>query len=433
MPAASDVATSAKATLTINDQSPVALEGLVGTENELGLDVTALRAKTKAITLDPGYRNTGSCTSDITFINPEAGTLRYRGYPIEELAEHCSFLETAYLLIYGELPDQKTLDTFVSLVSDNTAVNDGLLKILDGFPPDASPMAMLSACINGLCGYHPEVLQVEYEEHFDVTAAKLLGKVSTLAAAIYRHRNHEPGHPTPRPDLDYTTDLLRMSFADGHVDKGTAKAMDLIFLLHADHEQNCSASTCRMVGSSHANLFASCAAAVCALWGPLHGGANAEIMNQLQRIHDGQSIDPDSFIAGVKEKKYRLFGFGHPVYKNYDPRARILKAQADAVLTGMDRQDDPLLKIAKRLEEVALADDYFVSRNLYPNVDFYSGLIMRAMNVPTDMFTVLFAVGRMPGWIAQWKETRDQAGKIYRPRQIYTGPAERHVVPAGER
>ncbi len=433
MPAATDVSAAPKGTLTINDGQPFEMSGLVGTEGEVGLDITALRSSTKAITLDPGYRNTGSCTSDITFIDPEEGVLRYRGHAIEDLAENCSFLETAYLLSYGDLPDQKTLDSFIGLVQSNASVDEGLFRILDGFPRDASPMAMLSACLNGLCGYHPEVLEDDYTKHFDTTAAKLLGKVSTLAAAIYRHRNGEGGHPTPEAGHDYTSDFLRMSFSDGHVDPTVAKALDLIFLLHADHEQNCSASTCRMVGSSHANLFASCAAAVCALWGPLHGGANVEIMNQLQRIHDDDAIDPDSFVAGVKEKKYRLFGFGHPVYKNYDPRARILKGQADAVLASMNRQDDPLLKIAKRLEEVALADDYFVSRNLYPNVDFYSGIIMRAMGVPTDMFTVLFAVGRMPGWIAQWKETRDQKGKIYRPRQIYTGPGERKVTPVGSR
>ena len=423
-PASKNKATTA--TLDLDDGQRIELPVVVGSEGERAVDVTALRAKTGYITLDPGYRNTGSCTSAITFINPEEGVLQYRGTNIEELAESCGFLETAYLLIYGDRPDKGQLDAFVKRVGENAAVDEGLLKILDGFPRDASPMAMLSACLNGLCGYHPEVMDADYAKHFDASAAKLIGKVATLGAAIGRHAAGDHARPSPDASLDYTTDFLAMLRGE-RPDPAVAKALDLIFLLHADHEQNCSASTCRMVGSSHANLFASCAAAVCALWGPLHGGANVEIMSQLQEIHDDDGLDPDSFIAGVKEKKYRLFGFGHPVYKNYDPRARILKGQADAVLKAMNKSDDPLLKIAKRLEEVALADDYFVSRNLYPNVDFYSGIIMRAMGVPTEMFTVLFAVGRMPGWVAQWKEVRDSKTKIYRPRQIYTGPTGRHV------
>ncbi len=433
MPPSDAATTDQPATLSLAGGVSQEMKVYIGTEGEQAIDITALRSATKHITLDPGYRNTGSCTSDITFINPEAGVLRYRGHPIEQLAERSGFLETAYLLIYGNLPNQSEHDSFLKLVGEHSEVDEGLLKILDGFPRDASPMAMLSACLNGLCGYHPEVMEVDYTNHFDASAAKLLGKTATLAAAIYRHRDGNDEHPMPDAGKDYTTNFLGMSISGGNVDPTTAKALDLIFLLHADHEQNCSASTCRMVGSSHCNLFASCAAAVCALWGPLHGGANVEIMNQLQEIHDDDSLDPDSFIAGVKEKKYRLFGFGHPVYKNYDPRARILKGQADAVLKAMNKDNDPLLKIAKRLEEVALADDYFVSRNLYPNVDFYSGIIMRAMGVPTDMFTVLFALGRMPGWIAQWKETRDQKGKIYRPRQVYTGPGEREVKPVEQR
>jgi len=327
------------------------------------------------------------------------------------------------LLIDGKLPTAEQLKSFVDRVHANTAVDDRLLGILQGFPKDASPMAMLSACINGLCGYHPEVLDVNYEKHFEHTSAQLLGKIRTLAAAIYRHSE---GLPAIAPCGNagaadtYTLDFLNMTFGND-VKPEVAEALDLIFLLHADHEQNCSASTCRMVGSSHANLFASCAAAVCALWGPLHGGANVEIMNQLEEINK-TGIDPDDFLAGVKAKKYRLFGFGHPIYRNYDPRARILKKAAERVLASLNDANDPLLKVARRLEEVALQDDYFVSRKLYPNVDFYSGIIMRAIGVPTDMFTVMFAVGRMPGWIAQWKEVRDQKGKIYRPRQIYTGP-----------
>ena len=420
------------ATLTL-DGSEHELGVYEGSEGERAIDITKLRSAAGVITLDPGYRNTGSTTSAITFINPEQGVLRYRGIAIEDLAESSSFLETAYLLIFGGLPTRGELDEWTGLVMGHADVDDRLLTILDGFPRDASPMAMLSACLNGLCGYHPEVMDADYAAHFKLSAAKLIGKTATLAAAIYCHAQDKDCKIKPDASGDYTANFLRMSFAGGEVDSTVSRALDLIFLLHADHEQNCSASTCRMVGSSHANLFASCAAAVCALWGPLHGGANVEIMNQLQQIHDDPDIDPDSFIAGVKDKKYRLFGFGHPVYKNYDPRARILKGQADSVLAAMNKQDDPLLKIAKRLEEVALADDYFVSRNLYPNVDFYSGIIMRAMGVPTDMFTVLFAIGRMPGWVAQYKEVRDQAGKIYRPRQLFVGPTDESVTPLGDR
>ncbi|MGN6505521.1 MAG: citrate synthase [Tepidisphaeraceae bacterium] len=412
------------ATLTI-DGKTLELPITQGTEGELAVDVTKLRDQTGYITLDPGYRNTGSCTSGITFIDAEKGILRYRGYPIEQLAEKSTFLETASLLINGQLPSASELDAFAGRVTEHTPVDERLLGILKGFPSNASPMAMLSACINGLCGYHPEVLDVDYEQHFPVTSAKLIAKIRTLAAAIYRHTQGKHALPAPKhagkaQANEYTADFLRMLF-EGEVKPEVARALDLIFLLHADHEQNCSASTCRMVGSSHANLFASCAAAVCALWGPLHGGANVEIMNQLEQIHNDK-IDPDDFLAGVKAKKYRLFGFGHPIYRNDDPRARILGQAAEQVLTALNVGDDPLLKIARRLEKVALADDYFVSRKLYPNVDFYSGIIMRAMGVPTEMFTVLFAVGRMPGYIAQWKEVRDGKGKIYRPRQIYVGP-----------
>jgi citrate synthase len=412
------------ATLQLDDGRSLDLPVLVGSEGERAVDVTALRDQTGYITLDPGYRNTGSCESAITYIDAEAGILRYRGYPIEELAERSNFLATAYLLIYGDLPDASRLEEFTALVGKHAPVDERLLNILDGFPRDASPMAMLSACVNGLVGYHPEVMEVDYSKHFDITAAKLIGKVKTLAAAIYQHSQGQPRSGKSDPKLDYTSDFLTMLTGKPAVPQ-VSKALDLIFLLHADHEQNCSASTCRMVGSSHAPMFASCAAAICALWGPLHGGANIEIMNQLEQIHQDK-LDPDDFIAGVKDRKYRLFGFGHPIYKNYDPRARILKQAAEDVLQKLSL-NDPLLKIAERLEEVALADEYFTSRKLYPNVDFYSGIIMRAIGVPTDMFTVLFAVGRMPGWIAQWKEVRDQKTKIYRPRQIYTGPVDRHL------
>ena len=416
----------------LGDQS-VELPIRVGTENEHAIDVEQLRAQTGYITFDTGYRNTGSCASAVTFINPEQGILRYRGIPIEQVAAHSNFVETAWLLIYGELPTSEQLQQFTQTISENSAVNPALLDILDGFPRDANPMAMLSACINGLCGYHPEVLSTDYEEHFDLTAAKLFGKIKTLAAAIFRHREGKSTIASD-PSLDYTTDFLNMMFGDApdhSHDADVSAALDLIYLLHADHEQNCSASTVRMVGSSHANLFTSCAAGVCALWGPLHGGANVEIMEQLEQIRDS-GVSAEDFLAGVKDKKYRLFGFGHPVYKNYDPRARILKASADKVLDKLG-VEDPLLDLAKRLEQAALADDYFVSRKLYPNVDFYSGIIMRALGIPTAMFTAMFAVGRMPGWIAQWKETRDGKGRIYRPRQLYVGSPERSYVAMDQR
>lgn len=424
----------------MSDTSKLTLDGrefdlpnIVGTEGERAVDITRLRSETGAITLDEGYRNTASCQSAITFINGEEGILRYRGIPIEQMAENSSFVETAYLLIYGELPTKDQLQTFSEAVREHSSVAPGLLKILNGFPHDASPMAMLSACINGLCGYHPEVLETDYREHFDASAAKLLGKVKTLAAAIYRHRLGKAPLDAD-PNAAYAQDFLGMMFKGTKSesnDPDVAQVLDTILLLHADHEQNCSASTVRMVGSSHANLFTSCAAGVCALWGPLHGGANVAIMNQLQQIHESD-MDAQTFIAGVKEKKYLLFGFGHPVYRHYDPRARILKAAADKVLHKLGK-DDPLLELAKRLEAAALEDEYFVSRKLYPNVDFYSGILMRAMGIPSNMFTVLFATGRMPGWIAQWKEVRDRDGRIYRPRQVYVGPNQRDYVPVDQR
>jgi citrate synthase len=404
---------------------------LVGTEQEHAVDIRDLRAKTGYITYDDGYRNTGSCQSAITFIDAEKGILRYRGIPIEQLAERSSFMEVAKLLIDGELPTRGALDAFNRLVVEHAPVNPALLSILNGFPPDANPMAMISASINGLCGYHPEVLEGGYEDHFEQTAAKLIGKIKTLAAAVHRHRSGLP-FIEPDPRASYTGDFLNMMFGPGGPARETAaQALDLIFLLHADHEQNCSASTVRMVGSSHANLFTSCAAGVCALWGPLHGGANVEIMEQLQEIQS-TGLTAKAFIAGVKDKKYRLFGFGHPIYRNYDPRARILKATADNVLAKLG-VNDPLLDLAKQLEAAALADDYFVKRQLYPNVDFYSGIIMRAMGIPVSMFTAMFAVGRMPGWIAQWKEVRDGKGKIYRPRQIYVGHAKRDYAAPDQR
>ncbi|WP_428386808.1 citrate synthase [Mucisphaera sp.] len=401
----------------------------IGTEGEVGIDTTRLRSQTGAITLDEGYRNTGACESNITFINPEKGVLRYRGYPIEEIAEKLSFVETSLLLIEGEVPSPERLARFRGLLTEHQMLHEGMRQSFDGFPSNAHPMAVLSAMINTVSCYQAEVTAEHDEKSFELTSAKLLSKVRTMAAAAYKT---SIGHPImyPDPKLSYCANFLHMMFSvpkKPHVpEQEVVDALNLIFILHADHEQNCSTSTVRLVGSSQANLFASCAAGVCALWGPLHGGANVAIMNQLQEIHASKT-NVEAFIEGVKRKEYRLFGFGHPVYKNFDPRAKILKASADKVLNKLGI-NDPLLDLARKLEETALADNYFVSRNLYPNVDFYSGIIMRAIGIPVNMFTVMFAIGRMPGWIAHWKEVRDRDSKIYRPRQIYTGPAERHLA-----
>ncbi|MEQ9459690.1 MAG: citrate synthase [Phycisphaeraceae bacterium] len=401
----------------------------VGTEGEVGIDISRLRSETGVITLDEGYRNTGACESDITFIDPEKGILRYRGYPIEQIAEKLTFVETSLLLIEGEVPTQDRLDRFRSLLTEHQMLHEGMRQSFDGFPSNAHPMAVLSAMINTVSCYQAEVMDSGDEHSFEIASAKLLSKVRTMAAAAYKT---SIGHPImyPDPKLTYCANFLHMMFSvpkKPHIpDQDVVDALNLIFILHADHEQNCSTSTVRLVASSQANLFASCAAGVCALWGPLHGGANVAIMNQLQEIH-ASGTPVDEFIEGVKRKEYRLFGFGHPVYRNFDPRAKILKASADKVLAKLG-VNDPLLGLARRLEETALADDYFVSRNLYPNVDFYSGIIMRAMGIPVNMFTVMFAIGRMPGWVAHWKEVNDRDSKIYRPRQIYTGSAERQLV-----
>ncbi|HEY5610342.1 MAG TPA: citrate synthase [Thermoanaerobaculia bacterium] len=402
-----------------------------GTEGETALDVTALRAKSGAITYDPGYGNTGACRSAITFIDGEAGILRYRGYPIEQLAEKSTFVEVAYLLIYGELPTSTELSAFEEKLTRHTLIHEDMKKFFEGFPPSAHPMAILSAMVASLSAYYPET------EERELNIIRLLAKLPTIAAFSFKK---SVGQPFIYPDnrLTYTENFLRMMFAvpaEPYVSTGVMnRALNLLLILHADHEQNCSTSTVRMVGSSRANLFASISAGICALWGPLHGGANQEVLAMLQQIRDDGG-DVAKYVAMAKDKSsgFRLMGFGHRVYKNFDPRATILKQAADAVLTSMGIRD-PLLDIAKRLEEVALTDSYFVDKKLYPNVDFYSGIIYRAMGVPTDMFTVMFALGRIPGWIAQWKEmVEDKETRINRPRQIYVGAAERNYVPAGER
>jgi citrate synthase len=409
-----------------------------GSEKELAIDISALRTETGYITLDDGYANTGSCLSKITFIDGEQGILRYRGIPIEELAEKSTFIEVAHLIIFGRLPNSLELRQFSDLLTENELLHEGMRYHFEGFPPNAHPMAILSSMINAASCYYPELLSTsETRQHFLIQAARLLSQVRTIAAFAFRKSRGLP-FIYPKPDYKYTANFLHMMFSlpfkDYDLKPETVKALDLIFLLHADHEQNCSTATVRMVGSSRANLFASVAAGACALWGPLHGGANQAVLEMLQDIHDSGD-DGSRFIAAAKDKNSgkRLMGFGHRVYKHYDPRATIIKKACDDVLDKL-HVSDPLLDIAKHLEEAALKDPYFVERKLYPNVDFYSGIIMRAIGIPVEMFTVIFAIGRMPGWIANYKEVlEDGHTRIYRPRQIYTGPTLNHYTPLKER
>ncbi len=410
---------------------------VVGTEDEHAVDITKLRQDSGYITLDDGYSNTGSCSSAITFIDGEKGILRYRGIPIEELAEKSTFIETAYLLIHGQLPTSQELRRFSELLTDNEMLHEDMKFHFEGFPPNAHPMAILSSMINAASCFHPRLMEGYRPERFEVQSARLISKVRTIAAFAYRKSR---GLPIiyPKPVYKYTANFLHMMFSEPYQDYDlkpeVVRALDLIFLLHADHEQNCSTSTVRMIASSRANLFACAAGGVCALWGPLHGGANQAVIEMLQQIHhDGD--DGSKFIAAAKDKKStkRLMGFGHRVYKNYDPRAKIIKEQCDKLLSVL-HIDDPLLAIAKKLEETALHDEYFIERKLYPNVDFYSGIIMRAIRIPLEVFTVIFAIGRMPGWIANYKEIMDETTtRIYRPRQVYIGPTEQHYVPIEKR
>jgi citrate synthase len=404
-----------------------------GSEHERGIDITQLRNQTGYITLDDGYGNTGACKSAITFIDGEQGILRYRGIPIEELAHKSTFIETAYLLIWGHLPTSAELERFSQELTDNSMLHEDMKFHFEGFPPNAHPMAILSSMINAASCFYPELLSSEMKGHFDLQAARLISQVRTIAAFAYRKSR---GLPIIYPKLDYkyTANFLHMLFSHplkDHVpDAEAVKALDLIFLLHADHEQNCSTSTVRMVASSRANLFASAASGVCALWGPLHGGANQAVLEMLEDIH-ASGDDGSRFIVAAKDKNSgkKLMGFGHRVYKHYDPRATIIKKACDDLLSKL-KINDPLLDIAKRLEEAALKESYFIERKLYPNVDFYSGIIMRALRIPIEMFTVIFAIGRMPGWIANFKEVmEDPAVRINRPRQIYTGPTQSPYVP----
>ncbi|MEM9415785.1 MAG: citrate synthase [Planctomycetota bacterium] len=405
-----------------------------GTEGERSIDITKLRGTTGYITLDPGYRNTGSVASGITFIDGEKGILRYRGYSIDDVCTNCSFLETAWLLMFGELPTHDELTHFGKLIDDYAEVDAQVIHAIDGFPDSGHPMAKLAASIHAASCCHEGLSKVKGDAGFLEAAARLISQCRTLAAAGYKDSVGKM-HVPPQRGLPYASQFLHMMFTvDGrqaNLDADLVEAVDLILILHADHEQNCSTSTVRMVGSSGANMFASCAAGVSALWGPKHGGANVAVLEQLARIHESD-LDVPGFLAKVKKKEDVLYGFGHAVYKSFDPRAQVLKKSADKVLAKLG-VDDPLLDIAKQLEAAALEDDYFKSRNLYPNVDFYSGIIMRALGIPENMFTVIFALGRMPGWIANWKEVQDQKERIYRPRQVFTGPAKRQVTPLAQR
>ncbi|MCC9167464.1 citrate synthase [Pontibacter harenae] len=410
---------------------------VVGTEDEKAIDISALRAQSGYVTLDPGYKNTGATTSAITFLDGEEGILRYRGYPIEQLAEKSSFIEVAYLLIYGHLPSEEELNAFSDRIKRHTLVNEDMRKILDGFPSTAHPMGILSALVSSLTAFYPESLNPnQSKEEVDLSIIRLLAKISTIAAWSYKNSQ---GHPViyPKNKLDYCSNFLNMMFAypteDYQIDPVVVSALNKLLILHADHEQNCSTSTVRLVGSANASLYSSVSAGISALWGPLHGGANQAVIEMLEEIKaDGG--DSKKFIEKAKDKNdpFRLMGFGHRVYKNFDPRAKIIKKAADEVLTALGVKD-PILNIAKELEEAALNDPYFVERKLYPNVDFYSGIIYRAIGIPTNMFTVMFALGRLPGWIAQWKELREQKEPIGRPRQIYTGETERDYVPMEKR
>jgi len=412
---------------------------ITGTEGEKSIDIRRLRGDTGYITYDDGYANTGSCTSSITFIDGEKGILRYRGYDIEELAEKSEFIEVAYLIIYGELPDRDQLVSFRNLILGNAAIHQSMFHSFAGFPASSHPMAILSAMLNSLGCYYPHMATNNREqdlEHLDIAATILISKVRALAAMTYRMKLGRP-FIYPKGQLSYCSNLLHMMFSEPYADytarSRVDRALNLILLLHADHEQNCSTSTVRMVASGGANLFASVAAGVCALWGPAHGGANMAVIEMLEAIHnDGD--DGTRFVEAAKsgDRSKRLMGFGHRVYKNYDPRAKILKEASKKLFSSM-RKPDPVLAIALKLEEVAASDEYFIERKLYPNVDFYSGIIMRSIGIPMEFFTVLFSIGRMPGWIANWKEVATGKSPIHRPRQVYIGSARRKFVPIEQR
>ncbi|HJR92467.1 MAG TPA: citrate synthase [Acidimicrobiia bacterium] len=413
------------------------LEVLTGTEDETALDISRLRAETGMITIDPGFGNTAESESRITFIDGEQGILRYRGYPIEQLAEKCSFLEVCYLLQYGELPTVTELETYEDIITRHTLLREDMKYLFEAFPHTAHPMQILASATSALATYYPDALDPKDEEAVDISARRLIAKAPTMVAWSYKYRSHQP-YVYPRNDLEYSARFLHMMFSvppEEYVPDDTiARALNLLFILHADHGQNCSASAVRLVGSGHANIFSSVAAGIHALSGPLHGGANQAVLEMLEEIvADGGGVEKYVKRAKDKDDAFRLMGFGHRVYKNFDPRAQLIKTAAEDVLKKLGRQD-PLLEVAMELEAVALEDDYFVSRKLYPNVDFYSGLIYRAMGFPADMFTVLFALGRMPGWLAQWREmASDPEGRIFRPRAIYIGETTRDLTDLASR
>ncbi len=410
---------------------------MTGTEDESAIDISRLRGQTGLITLDEGYVNTGATISDITFLDGEKGILRYRGYDIEDLATRCDFVEVSFLLIYGHLPDQKELERFRESIRRHTMLHEDMRAFYNGFPRDAHPMASLSSVVSAMSTFYQDSLNPSDPDQVEISVHRLMAKLPTIAA--YSHKK-SIGQPFMYPDnsLDYVQNFLHMMFAvpceKYDIDEDFVRSLNMLLIVHADHEQNCSTSTVRMVGSSNANLFASIAAGICALWGPLHGGANEACVAMLEQIrNDGGNVKKYVDLAKDKESGFRLMGFGHRVYKNFDPRATIIKSACDRLLAKL-QLDDPLFEIAQKLEEVALHDEYFIQRKLYPNVDFYSGVIYRALGIPVQMFTVLFAMGRLPGWIAHWKEMHGSAAKkICRPRQVYVGPNRRDFVPIGGR
>ena len=422
------------ARLEVNEKS-IDLPLVMGSESEIGIDISKLRSQTKAITLDPGFVNTGSCESGITFLDGEKGILRYRGYPIEQLAEKSNFLEVSYLLIYGELPTNKQLNDFEHNIKQHTLLHEDVRHIYQAFPKDAHPMAILSSIVCALSTFYPDFSATD-SDAVDLAIWRLMGKLPTIAAWSYKKNIGQP-FVYPINEFTYTKNFLNMLFGvpttNYEVPEEFVKALNVLFILHADHEQNCSTSTVRLVGSSEANLFASISTGIAALWGPLHGGANQAVLEMLKQIYnDGGDVQKFVKLAKDKGSGFRLMGFGHRVYKNFDPRATILKGYCDKILDLLGTPD-PLLDIAKQLEEAALTDEYFIERNLYPNVDFYSGIIYKALGFRTDMFTVLFSLGRLPGWIAHWLEMRNGISKIGRPRQIYTGLTERNYVSLSKR
>ncbi|MFZ7112519.1 MAG: citrate synthase [Desulfatiglandales bacterium] len=421
----------------IIDGKTFELPVIEGTEHEKAIDIRRLRQDTGFITYDPGLGNTGSCKSNITFMDGEKGVLRYRGIPVEQLAEHSTFRETAYLLINGELPSREELNRFSVLLNDHSLIHEDMREFFENYPRRAHPMGILSSMVNALRAFYPEIPERSEEEELNVMFTRLLSKVRTLAAMSYKiSRGHKVVYP--RHDLTYAANFLNMMFDSPVrpyvIDPDVVEALDAFWILHADHEQNCSTAAVRLVGSARVNLYAAISAGICALWGPLHGGANQAVVEMLNDIQ-ANGGDPTPFIARAKDRDdpFRLMGFGHRVYKTYDPRARIMKRICDKILEKLNRVD-PLLDIGRKLEEVALSDPYFIDHNLYPNVDFYSGIVLRAIGIPLNMFTVMFAIGRLPGWISQWKEGMDDPGwKLHRPRQIYTGYNERPYIEIDER